>query len=71
MSVRPGMLCEKCGIGYLRVYAGKDGRLFRVQYVHCGRCKHRPDDNKVLTPLGCIRRRSSAGPKLSNNTLEQ
>lgn len=51
----PGDECQCDGCtGRLKVYATKyrniDGERWRVRYLHCNACHHRPEENKNLIP---------------------
>lgn len=51
----PGDGCKNPDIecnGVLKVYTSlvKDG--FRIRYLECAECGHKPDDSKWVTPIG-------------------
>lgn len=54
----PGQPCPTPACdGHLRIYSGRDLKAFRIQFLHCPQCGHRPANNKLLTPIERIRRR--------------
>lgn len=56
-----GQICEACGHATYIVYSSflSDSGDYQVQYLRCGCCKHRPEDNKVVVPEERIRRRTT------------
>jgi hypothetical protein len=46
---RSGDKCQHCCDGWLVIYASRPkGERLRLGYLRCGKCKHKPEQNRII-----------------------